>query len=127
MGRREIAVELTDGGVATDINESQLGDAARQRKNFFQAIHQKIRIVHADAHRRLDAQHIAVQPPLPSSSPRSLASSSTAAVCCLGGLLGVPVFHQFYAQHQSHAAHVADQRMPLLKIDQAILQMRADA
>ena len=63
-------------------------------------------------------------PPLPMSRPRSLHSSSTSAVSRVRRLLRLTVAHQLDAEHQAHAAHLADERLTFLQFEEAFLQVR---
>ena len=74
-----------------------------------------------DVHRRRDADHVAVESrPCRSAGGSRAPPPSAAAVAAAAGSFVSRSSHQFDRLHQAHAAHVADQRVLLLQLLQAL-------
>ena len=96
-------------------------------KHFIQTIHQKISIILCKAHRRLDSQRVAGETTLADQETSLLAKLEQVSRLRCRRLFRLPVAHELDPQHQAHAAHLADQGLALLELDQAIAQVFSDS
>src|SRR6185312_10811941 len=78
-----------------------------------------------DTHRRLDAKDVAVEASFADEHAHFARSFENSQRLLLRRLPGFSLAHQLHAEHQSHAANVADQLVTLRELLQSILQALA--
>src|SRR6267378_1978273 len=96
------------------------------RQRSIEHVQSEVRILSRDAHRRLDAQHIAIDPTLSNENAhlsRRLEHRQRFLFCWLFRL---SITHELDAKHQAHTPYISDQLLMLRQFLEAVLEPLAD-
>ena len=98
----------------------------KRPKCLVKTINQEIDVGLRDAHRWFDPQDVPIDSAPADQQPAILSAFAHGCRCSRGGLFGDTVAHQFDTEQQAVTAHVSDEMMGFLQIDQPLLQIAAD-
>src|SRR5512141_2682022 len=100
--------------------------SADSAKRVIEHLDGKICIVGRDAHRRLDADNVAVDAALAEQDSHLAATLEQPQRLRLRRLLRSAITHELHAEHQSHSTHVANQRVIVHQLPESRLETTAD-